>query len=467
MAVNDCVKPKAMDSATSKPISSKLFVLLLVLGTNLFTIFIFSGPFHSQIKYYHPHQTSFINTQRIPLPFPYPILSNDNLISKLNQTQQELLHLRAELKSSQKLSQNLITQLSHLTQFLNSTFQEPNSSNEDSTDDPWLQWGGPNGLNIPKELNDFISGKKLPFGHNPNFDSDTIYPPIGHACALFKDDIGRYMDYSPGHTCPDDEILAQKLMLRGCEPLPRRRCYPKTSANYSEPFPFPESMWKTPHDSSVIWTAYTCKNYACLIDRKNQKSFDDCKDCFDLEGREKSRWMSSNGDMDYSIDEVLAMKGNTIRIGLDIGGGSGTFAVRMRERNVTIVTTSMNFNGPFNSFIASRGVIPLYISVTQRMPFFDNTLDIVHSMHVLSNWIPTQLLEFILYDIYRVLRPGGVFWLDHFFCIEDQLNEVYVPMIEKLGFNKLKWSVGRKLDRGAELREMYISALLEKPLERN
>lgn len=76
-----------------------------------------------------------------------------------------------------------------------------------------------------------------------------------------------------------------------------------------------------------------------------------------------------------------------------------TYAVRMRQRNITIITTSMNLNGPFNSFIASRGVVPMYISISQRLPFFDNTLDIVHLIHVLSNWIPTTLLHFLLFDV--------------------------------------------------------------------
>jgi SAM-dependent methyltransferase len=202
---------------------------------------------------------------------------------------------------------------------------------------------------------------------------------------------------------------------------------------------------------------------------KTQKGFDDCKDCFDLQGREKNRWASRQvieGSLDFTIDEVLATKKpGTIRIGLDIGGGVATFAIRMKERNITIITTSMNLNGPFNNFIASRGVVPLYISISQRLPFFDNTLDIVHSMHVLSNWIPTTLLHFLMFDIYRVLRPGGLFWLDHFFCVEDQFLDVYKPLIETIGFIKLKWVVGKKHDRGAELREMYLTALLEKPLK--
>ncbi|KAJ9172947.1 hypothetical protein P3X46_016132 [Hevea brasiliensis] len=324
---------------------------------------------------------------------------------------------------------------------------------------------------LPSEFLAFTSGQVLPFGFNTNFDSDTIYPPVGKACTLFPNELHRFMTYKVNGSCPDDELLAQKLLLKGCEPLPRRRCRPAAQPDYEEPYPLPTSLWTTPPNSSVVWTAYTCKDYSCLINRyRTQKGFDDCKDCFDLEGREKTRWAekqsNGGGGLDFSIDEVLATKKpGTIRIGLDIGGGIATFAVRMMARNITIVTTSMNLNGPFNNFIASRGIVPLYISISQKLPFFDNTLDIVHSMHVLSNWIPTTLLHFLMFDIYRVLRPGGLFWLDHFFCVGEQLEEVYGPLIESIGFNKLKWVVGRKLDRGPELQEMYLSALLEKPLK--
>ncbi|CAI9110383.1 OLC1v1010392C1 [Oldenlandia corymbosa var. corymbosa] len=313
------------------------------------------------------------------------------------------------------------------------------------------------------------SQQKLPFGFNPNFGADFILPPVGRPCTQFPDELNRYMSYQVNGSCPDDERLAQKLLLKGCEPLPRRRCRPAAPGEYVEPYSVPESYWKIPPDSSVVWTAYSCKNYTCLVNRvRNQKAFDDCKDCFDLQGPEKGRWVGPNtkSNLNFTIDEVLAVKKpGTIRIGLDIGGGVGTFAVRMAERNVTIVTTSINLNGPFNNFIASRGVIPLYMTISQRLPFFDNTLDIIHSMHVLSNWIPTTLLNFLLFDIYRVLRPGGIFWLDHFFCVGDQMEQVYIPLIETIGFTKVKWAVGRKLDRGPELREMYLSAVLEKPLK--
>jgi SAM-dependent methyltransferase len=198
-----------------------------------------------------------------------------------------------------------------------------------------------------------------------------------------------------------------------------------------------------------------------------QRGFDDCKDCFDLNGREKHRWTNPNSNgLDFSIDDVLkTRKPGSVRTGLDIGGGVATFAVRMKERNITIITTSLNLNGPFNTFIASRGVVPLYMSISQRFPFFDNTLDIVHSMHVLSNWIPETLLHFLLFDVYRVLRPGGLFWLDHFFCVGDQLENFYGPMIESVGFKKVKWVTGKKLDKGPQFKEMYLSALLEKPFK--
>lgn len=74
------------------------------------------------------------------------------------------------------------------------------------------------------------------------------------------------------------------------------------------------------------------------------------------------------------------------------------------------------------------------------------------------------MLEFTVFDTYRVLRPGGLFWLDHFFCVGDQLNNTYVPMFGRIGFNKLRWNADRKLDRGIQMGEWYLSTLLEKPM---
>ncbi|PKI54420.1 hypothetical protein CRG98_025207 [Punica granatum] len=252
-------------------------------------------------------------------------------------------------------------------------------------------------VDLPPEFVSFTSGQLLPLGFNSNFSSSTIYPPGASTCTHFPDERQHYMTYNIKGSCPDDELHAQKLLLRGCRPLPRCRCRPAAPQEFVKPYLLPISCEKTQ------WTA-----------------------------------LESHDGLNFTTDEVLATKKPGTRIGLDIGGGVTTFAVRMMQRNITIVTTSMNLNGPFNSFIASRGVIPLYISISQRLSFLDSTLDIVQSMHVLSNWIPTTLLHFFMFDMYRVLSPGGLFWLDHFFCSGDQLEQVYAPLIESTGFAKLK-----------------------------
>ncbi|KAL8172091.1 hypothetical protein V2J09_023895 [Rumex salicifolius] len=319
-------------------------------------------------------------------------------------------------------------------------------------------------ITVP-ELGNAFGPHKLPLGFSPRSRSDVLYSSMGAACFRYPDQLARYMTYDVGSVCPSDDHFAQQLILKGCEPLPRRRCRPKSPVGYMGPTPFPESLWVTPPDTSIVWDPYTCKSYKCLVEREKDPRFFDCKDCFNLKGKEKSRWLVDNGGLNFGIDCVLATRPpGSIRIGLDIGGGTGTFAARMRERNVTIITTSMNLDGPFNSFIASRGLIPIHVSVTERLPFFDNTLDVVHSMHVLSNWIPETLLEFLMYDVYRVLRPGGLFWVDHFFCLGEQLNKTYAPMVGRVGFLRVRWFEGRKLDRGRERNEWYFSALLEKPM---
>lgn len=425
----------------------KIKILLLLVATNLLTIYI------SKSSSTFDHPLSRISQ----LPF----WDTTPLLLKLNSTQDQLIEsraqitdLQAQLKSAHELLGKLLGQISRL----NGAIEESSTSKTGTTTyDDLLD-------NIDEEAKQAIGPHELPLGNTPRIGSE-IYSSIGGGCLKHAQDLKQYMSYEVGGECPSDDVFAQTLMLKGCEPLPRRRCHPKTPPSYVEPTPLPKSLWSTPPDSSITWEPYTCKNYTCLIERRKFPGSYDCKDCFDLEGREKTRWLYDNGGLDYGMDQVLATRpGGVVRIGLDIGGGSGTFAARMRERNVTIITTSMNFDGPFNSFIASRGLVPMHVSISQRFPFFENTLDIVHSMHVLSNWIPDPMLEFTLYDIYRVLRPGGLFWLDRFFCFGAQLNATYVPMFDRVGFKRLRWNTGMKLDKGIQKNEWYFSALFEKPM---
>ncbi|KAF2317302.1 hypothetical protein GH714_019808 [Hevea brasiliensis] len=155
------------------------------------------------------------------------------------------------------------------------------------------------------ELTLAVGPHKLPLGYSPRVGSDEVYPPVGAACLKYQEELSQYMTYEVGGECPMDDVFAQTLMMRGCEPLPRRRCRPKPPANYKEPIPLPQSLWATPSDTSIVWDPYTCKSYKCLIERKNVPGYFDCKDCFDLQGREKTRWMFDNGGLDYEIDQVL------------------------------------------------------------------------------------------------------------------------------------------------------------------
>ncbi|KAM7260854.1 hypothetical protein ACFE04_026329 [Oxalis oulophora] len=418
----------------------KLKVLLLIIITNVLTFYIFNGPnLHLTTSNYNA------TSQKLQLPSScdQTLLSNEGMSE-----------LRKELNSTKLLVQALLIDLARQHDEYLSTKKEARKT---SIDDQFSVVSN-------EEFLLAIGSHKLPLGYSSRSNTEDIYPSVGLGCLKYQEDLEKYMTYEVGGECPVDDVFAQKLMLKGCEPLPRRRCHPKSPVGYVQPTPFPKSLWTTPPDTSIIWDPYTCKSYDCLINRKKSPMFFDCKDCFDLEGRESKRWMADGG-LDYAIDLVLKEKpSGSIRIGLDIGGGTGTFAARMRERNVTIITTSMNLDGPFNSFIASRGLVSMHSSISQRLPFFENTLDIVHSMHVLSNWIPDVMLEFLLYDIYRVLRPGGLFWLDHFFCVGSQLNTTYVPMLNGIGFKKLRWNAGMKLDKGVKKNEWYFSALFEKPM---
>ncbi|KAJ3675349.1 hypothetical protein LUZ60_004391 [Juncus effusus] len=420
---------------------TKLKILMLLVTTNLVSIYLFSG---AVLNIHWPE-----NAPRIHLWDSEILLRELNLTrSKLTFAQSSLSDLQKKCSISSSLLESLLTELGKLHG------DKPTSDELDGWPDE-----------LSGELKAAFGPHKLPFGFTSNLGTDELYPAMGFGCRNYQSDVMQYLNYEPGKECPSDEIFAQQLLLKGCEPLPRRRCKPKSIKNFVEPDPVQSSLWKIPPDTSIAWDPYRCKNYTCLVNRGKTKGSYDCKDCFDLRGREKVRWLMDNGNIAFSIDNVMKMKqGGTIRIGLDIGGGTGSFAARMKERNVTIVTSTMNFDGPFNNFIASRGLVPLYISIAHRLPFYDNTLDIIHSMHVLSNWIPDTMLEFALFDIYRVLRPGGLFWLDHFFCIGTQLNGTYIPMFDRVGFKKLRWTAGRKLDRGIGKNEWYLSALLEKPM---
>lgn len=307
---------------------------------------------------------------------------------------------------------------------------------------------------ITEEIRQYISAKVNRHGKVNPYGTERIHNTIGHACVLMKKELEEYMDYDIGSYCKDDWHLAQRLMLNGCDPLPRRRCLTRASKLYQKPYPIKESLWRLPDVRNVGWSNYQCRNFECIA-TKNPNS--KCAGCFDME-KEKLKWVcNSSLPVYFLISDVLAIKPGELRIGLDFGIGTGTFAARMRENNVTIITTALNLGAPFNEMIALRGLIPLYVTLNQRLPFFDNTMDMIHTEEFLGGWIDLSLLEFMLFDWDRILRPGGMLWIDRFFCHNEDFKH-FVYMFLQLRYKKHKWAVFPKTGD-----EVYLSALLEKP----
>ncbi|CAO2169791.1 unnamed protein product [Urochloa humidicola] len=312
-----------------------------------------------------------------------------------------------------------------------------------------------------------LSGElKLAIGpHDTNAIGGEVFPALGHSCVRVQDDLERYMAYTPGGECPSDEALAHRLMRGGCEPLPRRRCRAPSPKGYTHPMPLPASLWAAAPDTTVIWDAYhPCKNYSCLITAPAS--------LFDLR-REKLRWARDDGKLSYSNAAVLASRPNgTVRVGLDLAGAGestyapGTFAARMMERGVTVVTATVSDGAPRNSLVASRGLVSVHVDAARhRLPFFDRTLDLVHAGAGDLGGGGVIMMEFALFDVYRVLRPGGLFWLDHYLCPAGaEVNATLAPMmLGRVGFKKLRWNVSRGKGKRKD-HQWYVSALLEKPM---
>ncbi|PIN26995.1 hypothetical protein CDL12_00243 [Handroanthus impetiginosus] len=310
---------------------------------------------------------------------------------------------------------------------------------------------------VVEEIRKYITPKENRVGKINMYGMDKIYSTIGHACVLMKRELEEYMDYDVGSYCKDDWNLGQKLMIHGCDPLPRRRCLTRASKLYLKPYPINESLWRMPEGRNVRWSNYQCRNFECLSSKNPKRGYSKCTGCFEME-KEKLKWVSNTSlPIDLLIKDVLTIKPGEIRIGLDFGVGTGTFAARMREQNVTIVSTALNLGAPFNEMIALRGLIPLYVTLNQRLPFFDNTMDLIHTTGFMDGWIDLQLLDFILFDWDRILRPGGLLWIDQFFCKRKDLDD-YMYMFLQFRYRKHRWAIAPKSKD-----EVFLSGLLEKP----
>ncbi|KAK3205943.1 hypothetical protein Dsin_019989 [Dipteronia sinensis] len=283
--------------------------------------------------------------------------------------------------------------------------------------------------------------------------------PIGSSCHNHPDLLHRYMNYTPFSLCPHDTDLQETLILHGCQPLPRRRCFSRTPPKPTSALPlnpYPSSL----PDSNLIWTHYDCKSFSCLNHQNPLLGFDPSRES-------TSSFMHIRSELDLPVPQLLQIaKAATspIRLGLDIGGATGSFAARLKLYNITVLTTTMNLGAPYSEAAALRGLVPLHVPLQQRLPVFDGVLDLVRCGHAVNRWIPVTMMEFLFFDVDRVLRAGGYLWLDHFFSKRSDLDKVYGPLIGKLGYKKVKWAMVDKPN--SKNGEVYLTALLQKPVSK-
>ncbi|GJP45750.1 hypothetical protein CLOM_g5095 [Closterium sp. NIES-68] len=289
----------------------------------------------------------------------------------------------------------------------------------------------------------------------------------GYACEATDEEIAQYMNYELRGLCPDDWFFVQHLIfVKNCYALPKRRCLARTPQEFIEPLPRSHALFnqKALHDGAVRWSHHGCKSFDCL----NHRTTGDCKSCFNMT-LEANRWkVSYRGAL--TIKDVISIKKGSLRLGLDAGRGTGSFAAHMARYNVTVMTMAMNIETrsgvhtglPYMETIALRGLVPLHIPHTARLPFFDNTLDLVHCVNSVK-YLPLGEFEDLLYEWDRVLRVGGVLWFELFYAPEDEMK-IYIQIVDLLQYNKLYWNITSKPEKDPKaVQRVYLNCLLEKP----
>ncbi|KAJ3672674.1 hypothetical protein LUZ60_007395 [Juncus effusus] len=304
---------------------------------------------------------------------------------------------------------------------------------------------------IPPELRTFLASHPLPLGRDSRSGLTHMLSSVSHQCGKSPsalDLLIQYTSYNPYRNCPAiDPTITHKLISKACEPLPRRRCLTKPvhSGKTGTRLPFPQSLW---NPSPLPKTG--------------------------TNGIDRKIWMKPRWKNDFLIDDVLALAGNNnlIKIGFDIAGGAGNFAARMAERNITIITSVLDSGGkPMNELVAARGLFPLQISASQHFPFFDGIFDIVHISSALNEGgapamglaHTSEALEFLMFDLDRILRVNGLLWIDNYVCSSDERKKDLMRMIERFRYRKLKWVLGEKEVNGGGKLQIFLSAVLQKP----
>ncbi|QHO07152.1 S-adenosyl-L-methionine-dependent methyltransferase [Arachis hypogaea] len=205
----------------------------------------------------------------------------------------------------------------------------------------------------------------------------------------------------------------------------------------------PEPCRTNPHPFSLKPFPFFTPRFFCNLGPLPHKSFD----CFHRQNPnigfnpsfDSSKFTTYKTDLDLPISQLFQIAKSAksvIWLGLDVGGGTGSFTATMKLCNVTVVTTTMRISAPYSEAMALRGLVPLHVPLQQRLPMFDGVVDLVRCGRAVNRWIPVTMMEFLQFDVDRVLRGGGYLWIDRFFSKGVDLEKLYAPLIGKLGYKK-------------------------------
>jgi SAM-dependent methyltransferase len=120
---------------------------------------------------------------------------------------------------------------------------------------------------------------------------------------------------------------------------------------------------------------------------------------------------------DDCIEPLGIFKRPDVRLVVDLGGGTGAFAeavFKWHADRVVVVTTQLlaaendhtyGHQFPQVGTLAARGYLGVTMDLYAHFPFGESSLDAVHTSWTFHNGFPRTTL----YEVHRVLRPGGYF----------------------------------------------------------
>lgn len=241
MSLEANMKAETDNGHKSRSFRNKVFAIVVILLLNVLTLYAFTSLTNVH-KYNQMLRQASVRESRLHSSM---ITSELALSTQLNNTQDELQQVRRELRQAVEQYRKLFEELEIVSRNLQQE-NHRNNNNEGEREqgddmksrqvardlverlasfeeDPYNGWMLQMRQTLPVELREYVTPRKLPLGWNPSLSTDSMMSSVGHACVAAREDIESFMSYEVGKLCPDDDNLAQKLLLEGCEPLPRRR----------------------------------------------------------------------------------------------------------------------------------------------------------------------------------------------------------------------------------------------------